>query len=186
MVCTNTGHGEARKSSYPGRPPLSMWLARVTSSLHTSNCHFRRPRTPHSTLPVWIPILMSTLKPVASRTNLRASIRKSRMSPSRSFRCPRAYARGVCHIALRIPVRGSLASCIRDHTATVYLSMEKFYPQILVKINCGLVVSRVESPWSIRDTRIAFISCLQLCSCGKLRRHMYTVGITWLYVKPNV
>lgn len=59
------------KSSYPGSPPLSIWLARVTSSLHTSNCHLRRPSTPHSTFPVWIPILMSTLKPVASRTNLR-------------------------------------------------------------------------------------------------------------------
>jgi len=64
---------DSGESSYPGRPPLSMWLAKVTSSLHTSNCHFRKPSTPHSTFPVWIPILMSTLKPVASRTNLHAT-----------------------------------------------------------------------------------------------------------------
>lgn len=78
---TNTGRDnhDNGESSYPGKPPLSMWLAKVTSSLHTSNCHFRRPSTPHSTFPVWIPILMSTLKPVASRTNLRATRFNSRM-----------------------------------------------------------------------------------------------------------
>jgi len=43
---------------YPGIPPLSRWFASVTSYDHTSNCHFRRPRTPHSTDPLWIPILM--------------------------------------------------------------------------------------------------------------------------------
>ena len=58
--------------SHPGTPPDSMWLANVTSSLHTSNCHLRRPRTPHRTLPVWMPILISTLNPVASRTNLKS------------------------------------------------------------------------------------------------------------------
>jgi hypothetical protein len=35
--------------------PDSRWLAIVTSVLHTSNCHFRRPSTPQSTLPEWIP-----------------------------------------------------------------------------------------------------------------------------------
>jgi hypothetical protein len=56
--------------THPGTPPDSMWLASVTSSLHTSNCHLRKPSTPHRTLPVCIPILISTLNPVASRTNL--------------------------------------------------------------------------------------------------------------------
>lgn len=56
--------------THPAIPPLSMWLAKVTSSLHTSNCHFLSPKTPQSTFPVWIPIRISTLKPVASRTNL--------------------------------------------------------------------------------------------------------------------
>lgn len=36
----------------------------------TSNCHLRKPSTPHSTFPVWIPIRISTLNPVASRTHL--------------------------------------------------------------------------------------------------------------------
>lgn len=63
----------AELHTHPATPPLSMWLARVTSSLHTSNCHLRRPSTPHNTLPVWIPIRISTLKPVASRTNLHAT-----------------------------------------------------------------------------------------------------------------
>ena len=36
---------------YPGTPALSMMLARVTSLDHTSNCHFRKPRTPQCTLP---------------------------------------------------------------------------------------------------------------------------------------
>lgn len=58
--------------AHPGKPPLSIWFARVTSSLQTSNCHFRKPSTPHNTLPVWMPILMSTLNPVASRTNLQS------------------------------------------------------------------------------------------------------------------
>lgn len=58
------------RQTYPATPPLSMWLARVTSSLQTSNCHLRRPRTPQSTLPVCMPIRMSTFMPVASRTCL--------------------------------------------------------------------------------------------------------------------
>jgi len=82
---TNTGweDHDGGELSYPGRPPLSMWLAKVTSSLHTSNCHFRKPSTPHSTFPVWIPILMSTLNPVASRTNLQDSIREYFLSRMR-------------------------------------------------------------------------------------------------------
>lgn len=58
------------KYTYPATPPLSIWLARVTSSLQTSNCHLRKPKTPHKTLPVWIPIRISTFMPVASRTCL--------------------------------------------------------------------------------------------------------------------
>lgn len=57
--------------NYPGKPPLSIWFANVTSSLQTSNCHFRKPSTPHNTFPVCIPIRISTLNPVASRTNLK-------------------------------------------------------------------------------------------------------------------
>lgn len=56
--------------THPGTPPDSMWLASVTSSLHTSNCHFLRPSTPHNTFPVCMPIRMSTLNPAASLTNL--------------------------------------------------------------------------------------------------------------------
>lgn len=63
------------KLTHPGTPPDSMWLANVTSSLHTSNCHLRKPRTPHRTFPVCIPIRMSTLNPVASRTNLKQEYR---------------------------------------------------------------------------------------------------------------
>jgi hypothetical protein len=47
------------QSAYPGIPPDSMWLANVTSYDHTSNCHLRRPSTPHSTEPEWIPIRIS-------------------------------------------------------------------------------------------------------------------------------
>ena len=53
-----------------------MWLARLTSSDHTSYCHFRSPRTPDNTRPVWMPIRMSTFAPVASRTSLKQLRRK--------------------------------------------------------------------------------------------------------------
>lgn len=56
--------------TYPARPPDSILFASVTSSLQTSNCHFLRPSTPHNTLPECIPIRISILLPVASRTNL--------------------------------------------------------------------------------------------------------------------
>lgn len=73
--------------SYPATPPLSMWFARVTSSLHTSNCHLRNPSTPHRTLPVWMPIRMSTLNPVASRTNLLLVWREQEKSKALKWRC---------------------------------------------------------------------------------------------------
>lgn len=57
--------------TYPASPPLSILFASVTSSLHTSNCHFRKPRTPQRTLPLCTPILISMLLPVASRTILK-------------------------------------------------------------------------------------------------------------------
>ena len=52
--------------TYPGIPPDSNLLAIVTSFDQTSNCHFRRPRTPHKTEPEWTPILMdsSTFKSI--------------------------------------------------------------------------------------------------------------------------
>jgi len=56
--------------TYPGTPPDSIWLAMVTSSDQTSNCHFLSPSTPHSTEPEWTPIRMSTSTHVASRTFL--------------------------------------------------------------------------------------------------------------------
>lgn len=56
--------------SYPGSPPDSMWLARVTSCDHTSNCHLRKPMTPQSTFPECTPTLMLISTPVASRTSL--------------------------------------------------------------------------------------------------------------------
>lgn len=59
-----------RSEPYPGMPPLSMLLASVTSLLHTSNCHLRRPRTPQCTRPVWIPTLMFTFTPITLRTSL--------------------------------------------------------------------------------------------------------------------
>lgn len=46
--------------TYPGIPPDSSLFAMSTSQDQTSNCHFRRPNTPHSTEPEWIPIRMST------------------------------------------------------------------------------------------------------------------------------
>lgn len=57
-------------SSHPAIPPDSMWLARVTSLDQTSNCHLYKPRTPHSTLPEWTPILMFKSTLVFSRTSL--------------------------------------------------------------------------------------------------------------------
>lgn len=45
--------------TYPGKPPDSMWLARVTSFDQTSNCHFCSPITPQRTEPECIPILYS-------------------------------------------------------------------------------------------------------------------------------
>ena len=59
--------------THPGIPPLSMWFARVTSLLQTSNCHFLRPRTPQWTLPVCIPTLMFTFTAPTSRYNLATS-----------------------------------------------------------------------------------------------------------------
>lgn len=56
--------------THPARPPASMWLARVTSLDHTSNCHFRKPRTPQCTRPLWMPTRMFTFTPVTSRTSL--------------------------------------------------------------------------------------------------------------------
>lgn len=72
LFCCSAGEKDREwgRQTYPATPPLSMWLARVTSSLQTSNCHLRRPRTPQSTLPVCMPIRMSTFMPVASRTCL--------------------------------------------------------------------------------------------------------------------
>ena len=52
-------HNTNDKSVYPGMPPDSMWLASVTSYDHTSNCHLRRPSTPHRTEPEWIPMRIS-------------------------------------------------------------------------------------------------------------------------------
>lgn len=46
--------------AYPGIPPDSSLFAMSTSQDQTSNCHFLRPNTPHSTEPEWIPIRMST------------------------------------------------------------------------------------------------------------------------------
>ena len=74
---------EISYNSYPGIPPDSILLAKVTSSLQTSNCHLRKPMTPQSTLPVWTPIRMSTLVCVISRTALKAKgndIRKFKMN----------------------------------------------------------------------------------------------------------
>lgn len=49
---------------------------------------YLKPITPHSTLPVWIPIRMSTLNPVASRTNLMEDIFRESCSVSvRNFDC---------------------------------------------------------------------------------------------------
>lgn len=58
---------------HPGRPPDSMWFANVTSSDHTSYCHFCKPITPQSTLPLWTPTRILTSTPVASRSLLQGS-----------------------------------------------------------------------------------------------------------------
>ena len=60
----------ARRAPYPGIPPASMWLASVTSLLHTSYCHFLRPSTPHSTPPVCRPTRMFSCTSVCSHTHL--------------------------------------------------------------------------------------------------------------------
>ena len=71
---------------YPGMPPDSMLLAKVTSLDQTSNCHLRRPRTPQWTRPVWIPTRMLTFTPVTSRTKLQFSHKltefRSQLSPT--------------------------------------------------------------------------------------------------------
>lgn len=51
-------------------PPLSMWLASVTSLDQTSNCHLTRPSTPQCTRPVWMPTRMFTFTAITSRTRL--------------------------------------------------------------------------------------------------------------------
>lgn len=56
--------------TYPGMPPLSMWLAKVTSFDHTSNCHLINPNTPQCTRPVCIPTRIFTLTAITSRTKL--------------------------------------------------------------------------------------------------------------------
>jgi hypothetical protein len=93
---------------HPGTPPDSMWLANVTSSLHTSNCHLRKPRTPHRTFPVWMPILISTLNPLDSRTNLEKETRDTLVD-----------LEGYCHeteirtkvLHGRLPARWHTAKC---------------------------------------------------------------------------
>lgn len=55
---------------HPGIPPDSSLLAMSTSQDQTSNCHFLRPNTPHSTEPEWIPIRMSMSCFVRERTYL--------------------------------------------------------------------------------------------------------------------
>lgn len=57
-------------STHPGIPPLSMWLASVTSLDQTSNCHLTRPKTPQCTRPVWMPTRMFTFTAITSRTSL--------------------------------------------------------------------------------------------------------------------
>ena len=51
-------HAELIKIHYPGTPVCSITLARSTSALHTSYCHFLVPIRPHRTLPVLTPIRM--------------------------------------------------------------------------------------------------------------------------------
>ena len=56
---TFLGHPvELIKIHYPGTPVCSITLARSTSALQTSYCHFLVPIRPHSTLPVFTPIRM--------------------------------------------------------------------------------------------------------------------------------
>lgn len=57
--------------THPGIPPDSSLLAMSTSQDQTSNCHFLRPRTPHSTEPEWIPMRMSMSCLVRERTYLK-------------------------------------------------------------------------------------------------------------------
>ena len=47
-----------------------MWLASVTSLLHTSYCHFLRPSTPQRTPPVCSPTRMFSCTSVCSQTDL--------------------------------------------------------------------------------------------------------------------
>lgn len=56
--------------THPGTPPLSKLLAISTSLDQMSNCHFLSPNTPHCSLPVWIPTLISTSTLNFSRTTL--------------------------------------------------------------------------------------------------------------------
>jgi len=52
--------------TYPGTPVDSKKLAKVTSSDHMSYFHFTVPKTPHRTLPLCIPIRISSLLVVIS------------------------------------------------------------------------------------------------------------------------
>ena len=68
--------------SYPGSPPASILLASVTSFDQTSYCHFRRPRTPQRTRPVWMPTRMFSWTSVASTTELKMKWRQQLLQNS--------------------------------------------------------------------------------------------------------
>lgn len=83
--------------THPGTPPASIWFANVTSSDQVSYCHFFRPNTPHRTRPVWMPIRISTLTPVASRTSLNMSTMVRRRSLARLTWCRRSFSSPCGH-----------------------------------------------------------------------------------------
>lgn len=66
------------RKTHPGSPPASIMLASVTSLDQTSYCHLRRPSTPQSTRPVWIPTLIFNCTSVASTTDLQYTVIFSR------------------------------------------------------------------------------------------------------------
>ena len=136
--------------SYPEIPLASIWFANVTSFDQVSYCPFFRPKTPHKTRPVWIPIRISTLTPVASRTNLKFD-EHSTMKKIEDE--PRILLDIVDHFqAHSNTIRRVIRSTDRQTTHTIITIAKNFYSHavaFLYRTNEHRFISLKEKNWKI-------------------------------------